>query len=464
MSVVDVIQFEGSSTDLVWKSPIEDFNTATQLIVDETHEAIVMIEGRTGVLGPGRHTLETQNYFGLNAIQRLATGGKTAFPCKVYFVSKVHALDMKWGTPELLPVLDPELDIMLHLQLRGSANFVIDNSKKFMEKFTGFYNYGALRRDERDFGATRGDVRNLGAARRSDSGFDMTQVIGQLRGIIFTEVTDMVAKVFTRAKIGLFSVNAHLKDISELLTYPLGKVFEEYGIKLVRFNIETITSTNEDTAEFQAAKSAARAKVILAGSEAEARRLQGYTWSDEQKAAILKELAGNDGAAGSFMGGVLGIGASGPMSEPIGGIIDGFFGGGDQRRDIFSNGSGDGNFTASGSVPSDGLPDGGSLRRMDNDVSDLGRRIGFGLQEAPAGEDSVAPTTPLPQSAQPTTPSPSAAEQPTAMLCPQCGKTVDPTWKTCPFCAKPLAAPTCPNCGHNVDSAWLACPFCATKL
>lgn len=82
MPIADVIQFEGRNTDLVWKSPIEDFNMATQLIVDETHEAIVMIEGRSEVIGAGRHTLETQNYFGLGAIQRMATGGKTAFPAR----------------------------------------------------------------------------------------------------------------------------------------------------------------------------------------------------------------------------------------------------------------------------------------------------------------------------------------------------------------------------------------------
>lgn len=64
MALVDVIQFEGDPTTLLWKSPIEDFNSSSQLIVDETHEAIVMIEGRTEVFGAGRHTLGLQNYIG----------------------------------------------------------------------------------------------------------------------------------------------------------------------------------------------------------------------------------------------------------------------------------------------------------------------------------------------------------------------------------------------------------------
>ena len=456
MPIADVIQFEGRNTDLVWKSPIEDFNMATQLIVDETHEAIVMIEGRSEVIGAGRHTLETQNYFGLGAIQRMATGGKTAFPCKVYFVNKVHAMNMLWGTPDTLPVVDPELDIMLHLQLRGNLSFVVDNSKKFVQKFVGFV----------------------------DS-FNPNQLVEQLRGIIYSEVTDQVAKVMTRAKIGLFSINAHLKDISQLLMYPLGKAFEEYGIKLVKFNIETINANNEDTAEFQAAKSAAKANVIRATGEAEARQVQGYTWSDEQKAAILKELAGNDGAAGSFMGGVLGIGAAGSMSEPINGIIDGFFGdGGKPQSNVFS---GDGptpgpGQSMDGGVMSSGMPQqnaSGNPLQFVNEGSTLQQQFGFGLQEAPDMQtQATPPAASAPAAAPPSAGQPafttapathpdsaaSTAQQTSGGTCPQCGRVMDPQWRACPFCGVSLQPRTCPQCGRVMDPQWRACPFCQISL
>lgn len=70
-------------------------------------------------------------------------------------------MNMLWGTPDTLPVVDPELDIMLHLQLRGNLSFVVDNSKKFVQKFVGFV----------------------------DS-FNPNQLVEQLRGIIYSEVTD----------------------------------------------------------------------------------------------------------------------------------------------------------------------------------------------------------------------------------------------------------------------------------
>ena len=39
MDISQVIQFEGNVDDLVWKSPVEDFNTSSILVCDETHEA-----------------------------------------------------------------------------------------------------------------------------------------------------------------------------------------------------------------------------------------------------------------------------------------------------------------------------------------------------------------------------------------------------------------------------------------
>ncbi|MBT1174061.1 SPFH domain-containing protein [Bifidobacterium sp. LC6] len=412
MNVVDVIQFEGNPRVLVWKSPIEDFNAATQLIVDETHEAIVMIEGRTEVLGPGRHTLETQNYFGLNAIQRMATGGQTAFPCKVFFVNKVHAMDMLWGTKSTLPVMDPDLGIMLHLQLRGNLSFVVENSKKFVEKFVGFVNV-----------------------------FNDEQVVDQFRGIIATEVTDKIAKMVLNDKVGLFTINAHLREISDKLMVPLQALFDEYGAKLVKFNVETINSDNEDTAEFQAAKSAAAARVIQADSEAKARRLQGYSWSDEQQASILKELAGNDGAAGSFIGGMLGIGTAGAMAAPVNGMINGFFGGGGTA----------GTATAAGAVPQ---------QTAQSAPQAPASAPGMPPIPMPGGVSSAAPTptpTPAPQAASST---PNAA----GTGCPQCHQPVQPGWVACPFCGASLGKPKCPNCAQELQPGWKACPFCGTKL
>ncbi len=294
--IVSVIQFEGSPDQLVWKSPVEDYNSATQLIVDETHEAVVLIEGKAELYGPGRHTLRTENYFGLNKIQRLATGGDTPFPCKVFFVNKIHSLDMQWGTQDALVVEDPKLEIILHLKLHGNLTYVVDNSLKFVEKFTGF---------TRDFSPE--------------------ETLSKFRGIISTEVSDCITRIVNVARIDYLDINAHLKEISQILLTPISQYFEEYGARLVYFNMETITSREDDLAEVRSAKSAARARVITAASEAQAREIQGYDWLAEKKADILQALASNDGSMGGMMGAGIGVMAMGPMGQNLTSVVDDMF-------------------------------------------------------------------------------------------------------------------------------------------
>ena len=62
MAIAEVIKYEGDNETFVWKSPKEDFNSLTQLIVHESQEAILFKNGQAlDLFGPGRYTLQTQN-------------------------------------------------------------------------------------------------------------------------------------------------------------------------------------------------------------------------------------------------------------------------------------------------------------------------------------------------------------------------------------------------------------------
>ena len=62
MSIIDVIKYEGNNDIFIWKHPAEDFNTLSQLIVHESQEAVLFLNGQAlDLFGPGRYTLHTQN-------------------------------------------------------------------------------------------------------------------------------------------------------------------------------------------------------------------------------------------------------------------------------------------------------------------------------------------------------------------------------------------------------------------
>ena len=87
MALLSVIKYEGDNSTFVWKHPITDFKTGTQLIVHESQTAIFMANGEIlDTFGPGTHTLETENVPVAKGLFKLITGGRNAFHAELYFV------------------------------------------------------------------------------------------------------------------------------------------------------------------------------------------------------------------------------------------------------------------------------------------------------------------------------------------------------------------------------------------
>ena len=96
MAIAEVIKFEGPQDALVWKFPIEDFNATSQLIVDETHEALLVVNGNAADLfTAGRRTLSVPNIPIARTLIEIPTGGNSPFPCKVFF----HQQSSRNGSP-----------------------------------------------------------------------------------------------------------------------------------------------------------------------------------------------------------------------------------------------------------------------------------------------------------------------------------------------------------------------------
>ncbi len=69
MAIVEVVKYNGKPDVLAWKYPNEELGTWTQLIVNESQEAVLVKGGKVfDVFDSGRHTLETANIPILNKI------------------------------------------------------------------------------------------------------------------------------------------------------------------------------------------------------------------------------------------------------------------------------------------------------------------------------------------------------------------------------------------------------------
>ena len=133
MALAEVIKYEGDNSTFIWKHPVEDFNTNSQLIVHETQEAILFLNGQPmDLFSSGKYTLETQNIPILNKIINLPTGGVSSFHCEVYFINKVEQMAITWGTDSKVQYVEPTYGFPISLGAGGEMSLKVKDSKKFI--------------------------------------------------------------------------------------------------------------------------------------------------------------------------------------------------------------------------------------------------------------------------------------------------------------------------------------------
>ena len=401
MDISQVISFEGSPDQLVWKSPVEDFNTTSVLIVPETHDALLVVNGNACDLFPaGRHTLETPNIPLVKRIINIPTNGQTSFPCKVFYINKVHQMDINWGIPGEITLNDPLYDIFLHIGMCGNMNFRINDegARQFMLKLVGF-------RDS----------------------FDSDEMISKFRGIIKQYVKSAISKIMNVGKVSYFDMNENLFEISGVVKEQLIPIFLDYGIDVLQFNIESITVPDED---FEAVKRAKERNT--------ARRIEGISIHEENKYDILKTAAGNTGAMGSMSGAVGGF----MMGGAFGGSIA------DMARSAFSTGGVEN--TGNETKPAN----------IGNNASGPFDVVGFMSNYTGAGTGGAVETDTTPESTDVKPQKISTGGK----FCNNCGHPLAPGAKFCDECGtKVQVGNICTNCGYVFTTDMKFCPECGTK-
>ena len=281
MAILNVIKHEGPNNLLVWKSPYQDFNTKSQLIVHESQEAVFFKNGQAfDSFGPGRHTLTTQNIPLLNKLINLPFGGESPFHCEVYFINKVNSMDIRWGTGTHMPIQDPVHGVILPVGANGQFAVQVVDSSKLLTKMVG-----------------------------TIPAFTQDDLVTYFRGILMTNIKDFIANKMIREKLSFLEVHAHLKEISEAIAADLQSQFEEYGIRLVNFCVNAIIVPQDDPSYVQLRDALARKAEM---------GVLGYTYHEQRTFDILEGAANNEGNAGAaFMGAGMGLG----MGANMGGFM-----------------------------------------------------------------------------------------------------------------------------------------------
>lgn len=124
---IEVLEWvDHTGTEMVHRVPPEgtgEIKFGAQLVVNENQAAVFFRDGRAlDVLGPGRHTLTTQNLPLLTKALSLPFGFKSPFRVAVYYASMKTFTNLTWGTRDPVAFRDKELGMV---RLRAHGNYTI---------------------------------------------------------------------------------------------------------------------------------------------------------------------------------------------------------------------------------------------------------------------------------------------------------------------------------------------------
>jgi len=289
MAIFDVIKHEGPNDVLVWKWPGQEITWGSQLVVNQTQEALFYKNGQAlDLLGPGRHTLESANIPILKSLINIPFGNKSPWPAEIYFIDKAVLLDVKWGTPRPVPVLDPILNIFLPVRANGQFGFRVNDSRKLVVQLVG--TVPTLAKDD---------------------------IIDYFRGVILTRTKDYIAAELIDRRLSILTVTAHLAEISKGLQASLQDDFAKFGLEIVNFFVNAIDVPDDDP-EVQHVKQAM-------ANKAEFRIMGEDAYRIKRTFDVLEEAAKNEGGGGNFMGtGMgfgMGMGAGAGFANLAGGLV-----------------------------------------------------------------------------------------------------------------------------------------------
>lgn len=285
MAIADVIKYDGNPDVFAWKYPNTEIGTWSQLIVNESQEAVLYKGGQAlDLFGAGRHSLETANIPILNKIINLPFGGRSPFSAEIWYVNKVNSLDVKWGTPTPIQLQDPKYNVFVPVRAFGQFGIRISDSKKFLQKLVGTL-----------------------------PTFTSSDIIKYFKGAFLTEVKDNISTYLIMKKISVMEINAYISEISESLKESILPTFAEFGIELVNFYTNDISVPEDDTAVIKL-KDALAKKAEM--------DIIGYSYTQERSFDTLEGAATNEGSASaSVMGAGLGLGMGLGMGGNMGGAF-----------------------------------------------------------------------------------------------------------------------------------------------
>lgn len=417
MAIIDLVRWapQEHETIYAYRFPETNLSTFTQLLVQESQEAVLFSKGQiVGKFGPGKHTLNTENLPVLRKLYGLPFGGKNPFTAEIWFVNKLQPYNIDWSI-DRMDIHDADYNTGIPLVASGRYGLRITDAERFLVKIVG--------------------TRNTYTER------DLTD---QFYGEFHTKTKSTLMQFMMNNNIGLKRISAHLDSISEHLRLTMRAFWENLGFDLTGFYITTIeVDGSTDVGK----------RVLDAISRQSAQAIGGYTWQQSQIMEVAKDAVGgmSGGGGNSLLGAVLATNMMGSLG-----------GGGAAMQPQYNQ-------------PTFGGAQGGQQGGQQNMsvkaphevfCSNCSKKFSSNLNFCPNCGDEYCPCprcgTDNDKNAKRCVSCGQQLRQQGA-FCPNCNSVVSPGNNFCDNCGKMVAEDKCTRCSASLAPNMKFCPKCGQK-
>ncbi len=263
---------DAAKNEIIFKYPENNIRMMTQLTVDSDEMALFVKDGRVeGRLGPGRHSLDTNNVPFLSRLLEKLTGGNL-FIAEVYFVSLREFAGIKFGGP-IGDVRDPETGLGIGTMVYGDFSIKVTEPEKLVTGLVG------MRRASND------------------------EFLGWFKNQVLKTTRDRIAELLVKKRWPLLDVTsgAYTEEIEQEVIAGVKAHVDAYGVSIVRLGNFHVSIKEEDEATLKKlSKDVAYSR--LAGG------FQNYAQGQAMLGAAEGMAKGGAGGGAALTGMGLGVG------------------------------------------------------------------------------------------------------------------------------------------------------------
>ena len=414
MAIIDLVSWspQGRETIYAHRFPETNLSTYTQLIVQESQEAVLFSKGQIiRKFGPGKHTLNTENIPVLRSLYGIPFGGKNPFTAEIWFVNKLQPYNIDWAI-DRMTIHDADYNTQLPLTASGQYGLKIIDAEKFLIKIVG----------------TKAD-------------FTQADLTDQFTGEFSTKTKSTILQYMLKHRIGFKQISAYLDTISEYLKNVMNPFWDNLGLELTKFYVSTI-EIDDSTEDGRRVKEAIAQQSSMS--------ITGHTWQQEQMFDTANNAIGGLGNNnGGLIGGLMAIN-----------MMGGFGGGGNAAAGMMQpqynqptfGGNQNGPQTQQTGPQTGFQPGNGPVKMVY--CSNCAKKFPSTMKFCPYCGDTYNPC-----------PNCGTDNDINAKRCVSCGAPLSQGTSNCPHCNAPLAPGStfCGNCGKQVATSDV-CSRCGSPL